>query len=74
MNLLEKIKAPTPKKDKAIGRITTAIGTSCAIVLALGLVANPIGITALTIGSLIFGGDAFLRAKKVDLKKLNDGK
>lgn len=75
MSTLEKIQAPTPKKDKIIGKITTGIGTGCAIVLALGLVANPIGITALTIGSLIFGGDALLRAKKVDLealKKLKD--
>lgn len=75
MSTAEKILAPTPKKDKIIGKITTIVGGVCAVTLALGVVANPIGITALAIGSILFGGDAFLRAKKVDieaLKRLKD--
>jgi hypothetical protein len=75
MSILEKIEAPTPKKDKIIGKITTLIGGACAITLTLGVVANPVGILALTIGSIVFGGDAFFRAKKIDiesLKKLNE--
>lgn len=70
MSLFEKVKAPTPKKDKIIGKITTIIGGVCAITLTLGVVANPIGVTALAIGSLLFGGDAFLRAKKLDIESL----
>jgi hypothetical protein len=72
MSTLEKIQAPTPKKDKIIGKITTGIGIGCAVVLSIGIVANPVGILALSIGSILFGGDAFLRAKKVDIQALKN--
>lgn len=64
MKLLRKIRAKTPERDKVIGKVSTVIGTTCATVLALGLVANPIGIVALTVGSILFGGKAFFHATK----------
>jgi len=65
MNILERIKEVTPQKDKRKGKIATAIGVACGAVLATGLVVNPIGIIALTVGAAIFGGKALFHAQKV---------
>ena len=65
MKLLERIKAKTPRKDRKKGQLSTIVGTGCAIVLAFGLVANPIGIAALTLGATIFGSKAIFHAQKV---------
>ncbi len=64
--LFKRITKKTPKKDKLIGKISTAIGTTCGIVLATGLVLNPIGIVALIVGATVFGGKAVYHAQKVD--------
>ena len=55
MNIIERIKAKTPIHHKRAGINSTMIGTVCAGVLATGVVTNPIGIVALTIGSIVFG-------------------
>lgn len=62
--LIKRIFAPTPKKQKFWGRISTAIGTGLATLLALGTVVNPVGITLLTIGATYFLGDALYRGQK----------
>jgi len=64
MRIIRKIRAKTPQRDKAIGKISTVIGTTCATILALGLVVNPVGLVALTVGSVIFGGKALFHATK----------
>lgn len=65
MNLVERIKAKTPRKHKINGKLSTVLGTVCASVLATGLVVNPIGVIALTVGSVVFGGNAIYHAQKV---------
>jgi len=66
MKIIDRIKAPTSKKNRIKGQISTVIGTTCAVVLGMGLVTNPIGIVALTVGSLLFGGDAVHRMLKTE--------
>lgn len=66
MNIIERIKAKTPVHHKRAGINATMIGTVCAGVLATGVVTNPIGIVALTVGSIVFGGKALFHAQKHD--------
>lgn len=66
MNIIERIKAKTPVHHKRAGINSTLLGTICAGVLATGVVVNPIGIVALTIGSIVFGGKALFHAQKYD--------
>ena len=72
MNIIERIKAKTPKRHKKIGKITTVIGATCATILSLGLVVNPIGIIALTVGAVAFGGKALHSAIQVEPKTENN--
>tara|TARA_R110000868_G_C10844017_1_gene760293 strand:+ start:360 stop:563 length:204 start_codon:yes stop_codon:yes gene_type:complete len=65
MNLIERIKKRTPRKDRIKGQIATTIGSICGAVLATGLIVNPIGILCLTVGTIIFGGKALYHAQKV---------
>ena len=65
MNLIERIKAKTPRKNKVTGKISTVIGVACASALGTGLIVNPIAIVALTVGSVVFGGKALFDAQKV---------
>lgn len=69
MKLINRIFEKTPKREKTKGKIATAIGTVCGAVLATGLVVNPIGIIALTIGAVIFGGKAVYHAQKTEDKE-----
>ena len=64
MKFFDKIRKETPLKDKIDGIFCTKIGIICATVLATGLVVNPIGIIALSIGAVVFGGKAVYHAKK----------
>ena len=66
MGMIERILEKTPRKDKRRGKIATVIGTACGAVLATGLVLNPIGIIALTIGAVVFGGKAVYHAQKTE--------
>jgi hypothetical protein len=65
MNMIERIKKRTPRKDRIKGQIATTIGSICGAVLATGLIVNPIGILCLTVGTIIFGGKALYHAQKV---------
>lgn len=62
--LFKKIRKETPLKDKIDGIFCTKLGIICATVLATGLIVNPIGIIALSIGAVVFGGKAVYHAKK----------
>ena len=53
MNLIEKIKAKTPRRNKRNGHILGVIGTICATILGAGLVVNPVGIIILSVGSAL---------------------
>lgn len=63
---IERVNSPTPKRDKFIGKLSTAIGTACGAILLTGMVLNPIGIVALIVGATVFGGKAVYHAQKVD--------
>jgi len=65
MNIVERIKAKTPRKDKNKGQLATTIGTVCGAILATGLVVNPFGIIALVVGATAFGAKAVYHAQKV---------
>jgi hypothetical protein len=70
MKILDKLRAKTPKKDKRIGKLVTALGTGCATTLAvataIGFVFPPTAFLLLTIGSIVLGGEAFRRGMKVE--------
>jgi hypothetical protein len=65
MEIIKRIKARTPRKNKTKGKVLTALGTACGVILAAGVIANPIGIAALTVGAIVFGSGAVYNAQKV---------
>jgi hypothetical protein len=65
MDLLERLEAPTPKKNKRIGRIFTAIGVIAGTILSAGVVTAPLGVTILTIVTAVSGGVAVFNGQKV---------
>ena len=64
MKIVDRIRARTSKRNRIKGQITTTLGTVCTVALGLGLVTNPIGIAVLSVGAILFGGDAVKRALK----------
>jgi len=66
MNLLERLDAPTPKKNKRLGRIFTAIGVICGTILTAGVVTAPLGVTILTVVAAVSGGVAVFNGQKVE--------
>ncbi len=66
MGLLERLEAPTPKKNKRIGRIFTAIGVIAGTILSAGVVTAPLGITILTVVTAVSGGIAVFNGQKVE--------
>jgi uncharacterized protein YcfJ len=66
MDLLERLEAPTPKKNKRIGRIFTAIGVIAGTILSAGVVTAPLGITILTVVTAVSGGIAVFNGQKVE--------
>lgn len=66
MNLIERLEAPTPKKNKVIGRIFTAIGIVAGTILSAGLITAPLGVTILTIVTAVSGGVAVFNGQKVE--------
>jgi len=64
MNLLEKIKAKTPRKNKIRGQIMTAIGTICVLILNLIEIQNIYIKTVIIILAVLTGGIAFKDATK----------
>lgn len=66
MKLIENFKAKTPKKNKVIGRIATAVGMVAGTILTAGVVTAPIGITILTVISAVSTGVAVINGSKVE--------
>jgi hypothetical protein len=66
MDLLERLEAPTPKRNKRLGRIFTAIGVIAGTILTAGVVTAPLGITILTIVTAVSGGVAVFNGQKVE--------
>lgn len=66
MNLIEKFKAKTPKRNKRIGRFFTAIGVIAGTILTAGVVTAPLGVTILTVVSAVSGGIAVFNGQKVE--------
>lgn len=66
MDLMERFEAPTPKKNKRIGRIFTAIGVIAGTILSAGVVTAPLGVTILTIVTAVSGGVAVFNGQKVE--------
>jgi hypothetical protein len=64
MNLLDKIKAKTPTKNKVRGQIMTSIGTICVLILNLIEIQNIYIKTAIIILAVLTGGIAFKDATK----------
>lgn len=64
LNLLDKIRAKTPTKNKVRGQIFTAIGTVCVLVLNLIEIENIYIKTAIIITAVLTGGIAFKDATK----------
>jgi hypothetical protein len=65
MDLLERLEAPTPKKNKRIGRIFTAIGVVAGTILSAGVITAPLGVTILTVVTAVSGGIAVFNGQKV---------
>ena len=66
MGLMERFEAPTPKKNKRIGRIFTAIGVVAGTILSAGVVTAPLGVTILTVVTAVSGGIAVFNGQKVE--------
>ena len=65
MRIIDKIKAKTSKENRVIGQIKTTVGAILGAIALSGLVVNPIGVLALTIGSIVCGISASKNALKV---------
>ena len=63
-NLIQKIRAKTPTKNKVRGQIFTAIGTVCVLILNLIEIQNIYIKTAIIILAVLTGGIAFKDATK----------
>lgn len=66
MTLLQKFKAPTPKKNKRIGRIATIIAGAVGAILTTGVVTAPIGIAILTATGAVASSVAVINGAKVE--------
>jgi NADH:ubiquinone oxidoreductase subunit F (NADH-binding) len=66
MDLLERLEAPTPKRNKRLGRIFTAIGVIAGTILTAGVVTAPLGVTILTVVTAVSGGIAVFNGQKVE--------
>ena len=66
MNLIQKFRAKTPKDNKRIGRIFTAIGLVAGTILSAGVITAPLGVTILTVVAAVSGGVAVFNGQKVD--------
>jgi len=66
MNLIQKFKAPTPKKNKIIGRVATIVAGAVGTLLTLGVVTAPLGVTILTITGAVASSVAVINGAKVE--------
>jgi hypothetical protein len=65
MKLISRIKSVTPPRDKQKRDLLGTLGVICGAILATGVVLNPIGIAALTVAAIAFGGKSVYHAQKV---------
>lgn len=68
MNIIEKIKSKTSRKNRVAGQTATIIGAVAGTIIASGLVINPFGLLALTVIGVIAG----IKAGKHALKTTTD--
>jgi|JFJP01.1.fsa_nt_gi hypothetical protein len=66
MNIIEKFKTRTPRKNKRNGRLLTLVGTFAGALLTVGAVTNPIGIAALITLSIVGGAGAVYHGSKTE--------
>lgn len=66
IDFLDRLDQPTPKKNKIIGRIFTAIGVVAGTLLTAGVVTAPLGIAILTVVTAVSGGVAVFNGQKVN--------
>jgi len=64
MRIIDRIKAKTSRRNRVEGQVATTIGTVLGAIALSGLVVNPIGLLALTIGGIICGVKAGKNALK----------
>ncbi len=62
---LEKIKAPSSRRNRILGQLKTIGAIVCGTILTLGVVTNPIGIVAVSVIGAICGKQAVSHAVKV---------
>lgn len=60
----ERVGAPTPKKNKIIGMIATAVGIFCGTILTAGVVTAPLGIAILAATAATATGIATYSAQR----------
>ena len=65
MKIIDRIKAKSSKDNRVIGQVKTTLGAILGAVALSGLVVNPVGVLALTIGGIICGVSASKNALKV---------
>lgn len=65
MKIIDRIKAKTSKENRVMGQVKTTLGAILGAVALSGLVVNPVGVLALTIGGIICGVSASQNALKV---------
>lgn len=61
----DRLNALTPRKNKLVGKILTAISGACFVVLTLGDVQNPYAFNALLFIGALTGGGALYNGQKV---------
>jgi len=67
MNLIEKIKAKTPKKNKVIGQVVTVLGAVSLAIAESGIIDNrPLIKIGLEVLSVKLGAVAVYNAQKVE--------
>jgi len=74
MKILDKLRAKTPERDKKIGILATKIGigagTALTLITSLGIAFPPLGLVALGLVAVTFGGKAFYHGLQEDASKV----
>lgn len=70
MKLVKRIKSPTPKGDKDLGRLLTLIAVGCASVLGIEVDLDLVYEVVLLIASCVSGIGALYHAQKVDYSRI----
>lgn len=64
-NIIERILAETPTRNKVIGQVSTIIGVFCAFILTTDYIQNEEVKLLVTFLSIVLGGNALYNAQKV---------